>query len=90
VPLHGAKDIPATDAALRASMTALLHRAQQQYPHPAGAYWVPRRLGGSAPSPDDSRQIRLTELADRAKRYGQDRVTPQGRPKADHTDNTSQ
>jgi len=41
-------------------MTKLLHRAQRCYPHPAGAYWVPRRLGGGAPS--------LAEAAQRGRR----------------------
>lgn len=36
--------------ALRGEMTTVLHRVQQEYPHPQGAYWVPRRMGGSAPS----------------------------------------
>jgi 1-acyl-sn-glycerol-3-phosphate acyltransferase len=37
-PLHATVDISSTDAALRESMTALLHQAQRRYPHPAGAY----------------------------------------------------
>src|SRR5271157_2157976 len=49
-PLHAAEDIESTNTALRESMTTLLHQAQQRYPHPAGAYWVPRRLGGGAPT----------------------------------------
>ena len=89
-PLPPRGTVDQLNVELRQAMNTLLYRVQEEYPHPQGEYWVPRRLGGSAPSPDDSRQIRLTELADRAKRYGQDRVTPQGRPKADHTDNTSQ
>ena len=40
-----------TDAAMRAAMNALLHEVQESYEHPEGAYWVPRRLGGSAPDP---------------------------------------
>jgi hypothetical protein len=39
---------------------------------------VPRRLGGSAPSQDDSRAIRLAELQERAQRYGSDGVTRPG------------
>src|SRR6185312_16210049 len=49
-PLRAASDIPETNAALREAMTTLLDEVQQRYPHPAGAYWVPRRLGGSAPT----------------------------------------
>jgi 1-acyl-sn-glycerol-3-phosphate acyltransferase len=36
---------------LHSRMQHLLERAQEQYgPHPAGEFWVPRRLGGGAPS----------------------------------------
>src|SRR5947209_8428292 len=44
-PLRAASDIAETTAALRESMTALLVRVRQRYPHPAGEYWVPHRLG---------------------------------------------
>ena len=54
------------DAAMRESMTALLHRAQEDYPHPAGAYWVPRRLGGSAPTMAEAKVLDEAELAERA------------------------
>jgi len=68
-------------AALRQSMNALLYRVQEEYPHPEGAYWVPRRLGGGAPNRDESGMLRLSELAERAKKYGDDRVTPPGKPR---------
>jgi 1-acyl-sn-glycerol-3-phosphate acyltransferase len=64
--LHAGKDIATTDAALRESMTTLLHQAQQRYPHPAGAYWVPRRLGGGAPTLGEAAQIETDEAAARA------------------------
>lgn len=36
---------------LHAALTGLLHQVQDAYgPHPAGAPWVPARLGGSAPT----------------------------------------
>ncbi|BBX64090.1 1-acyl-sn-glycerol-3-phosphate acyltransferase [Mycobacterium saskatchewanense] len=63
---------------LRQAMNALLYRVQEEYPHPEGAYWVPRRLGGDAPSQDDSRAIRLAELQERMQRYGTDGVTRPG------------
>ena len=65
-PLPAAKDIAATNAALRESMTTLLHRAQQRYPHEPGAHWVPRRLGGGAPSLAEAAQIETDEAAARA------------------------
>lgn len=56
------------EAALRESMTALLHQVQEQYPHPAGAFWVPRRLGGGAPTPAEATRLDEAELAERARR----------------------
>jgi 1-acyl-sn-glycerol-3-phosphate acyltransferase len=65
--------------ALRQSMNALLYRVQDEYPHPEGEYWVPRRLGGGAPNRDDSQTMRIVELQERAKK-GANRVTPPGKP----------
>jgi 1-acyl-sn-glycerol-3-phosphate acyltransferase len=65
-PLHVAEDISRTNAALRASMTMLLHQIQQSYPHPAGAYWVPHRLGGGAPTLAEAAQIEADEAVARA------------------------
>jgi 1-acyl-sn-glycerol-3-phosphate acyltransferase len=53
-------------AALRDEMTSVLYRVQQEYPHPEGAYWVPRRLGGGAPSPADATRLEEKEAAVRA------------------------
>ena len=64
-PLRAAQDTVRTNAALRDSMTALLQRAQQEYPHPPGAYWVPRRLGGAAPTLAEAAQIEADEAAAR-------------------------
>ena len=61
-PLHAGEDIAQADAALRESMTTLLHQVQQSYPHPAGEYWVPHRLGGGAPT--------LAEAARHGRRLG--------------------
>jgi 1-acyl-sn-glycerol-3-phosphate acyltransferase len=60
------------DAALRAAMTALLHDVQELYPHPAGAYWVPRRLGGGAPTPAEATLIDEADSAQRAHRAAQE------------------
>jgi 1-acyl-sn-glycerol-3-phosphate acyltransferase len=57
------------NALLRREMERLLYRVQEEYPHPRGANWVPRRLGGSAPSPEDSRQLRAAELLERARKH---------------------
>jgi 1-acyl-sn-glycerol-3-phosphate acyltransferase len=66
------------NAALRQAMNGLLYRVQEEYPHPDGEFWVPRRLGGGAPNPDDSRAIRLAELQERMEKYGSDGVTRPG------------
>ncbi len=67
-PLPPVGTVSELDAAMRASMTALLHEVQEQYPHPAGAYWVPHRLGGGAPTPAEARHLEEAELAERARR----------------------
>ncbi len=51
------------DASMRAAMTTMLHEVQEQYPHPGGAHWVPRRLGGGAPTPAEAARIEEAELA---------------------------
>jgi 1-acyl-sn-glycerol-3-phosphate acyltransferase len=65
-PVRAAEDIAATEAALRESMTTQLHQAQERYPHPAGAYWVPRRLGGGAPTLAEAARMDAVEAAARA------------------------
>jgi 1-acyl-sn-glycerol-3-phosphate acyltransferase len=60
------------DAALRASMTTILHEVQELYPHPAGAYWVPQRLGGGAPTPAEAIRLDETESLERARRAAQE------------------
>jgi 1-acyl-sn-glycerol-3-phosphate acyltransferase len=77
-PLLPRGDVEQLNVALRQAMNALLYRVQEEYPHPQGEYWVPRRLGGSAPSPDDSREIRVAELQERIQKYGTDGVTRPG------------
>lgn len=63
---------------LRSAMNDLLYRVQEAYPHPKDEFWVPRRLGGSAPTQEDSRAIRLSELQERMQKYGTDGVTRPG------------
>ena len=67
-PLHAAGTIDETSAAMREAMTSLLHKAQEDYLHPEGAYWVPRRLGGSAPTIDEAKALEEAELAERARK----------------------
>jgi 1-acyl-sn-glycerol-3-phosphate acyltransferase len=65
-PVHAGADIAGTDAALRESMTTMLHEVQERYPHPAGAYWVPRRLGGCAPTLAEAAHMDADEVAAKA------------------------
>jgi 1-acyl-sn-glycerol-3-phosphate acyltransferase len=77
-PLLPQGDPERLNAALRNAMKAMLYRVQEEYPHPEGETWVPRRLGGSAPTQEDSRAIRLAELQERIQKYGTDGVTRPG------------
>lgn len=57
---------------LHSRMQHLLERAQEQYgPHPAGAFWVPHRLGGGAPSLAEAARMDAEEAAVRAARRAQ-------------------
>jgi 1-acyl-sn-glycerol-3-phosphate acyltransferase len=67
-PLPPSETVERTDAAMREAMTALLREAQESYEHPAGAYWVPRRMGGSAPTPEEAKVLDEAELAARARK----------------------
>jgi 1-acyl-sn-glycerol-3-phosphate acyltransferase len=66
------------NATLQQAMNELLYQVQEEYPHPQGEFWVPRRLGGSAPNREDSRALRLAELKERQLRRGTDGVTRPG------------
>jgi len=68
VPIPATGTMEQLDATLRESMTALLHKTQLDYPHPEGAYWVPRRLGGSAPTMAEAKLLDEAELAERARK----------------------
>lgn len=69
-PLPPSETVEETDAVLREAMTTLLHDVQESYEHPAGAYWVPRRMGGSAPTPAEAKARDDAELAERARKQG--------------------
>lgn len=52
-------------ARLRTAMEAALAHAQAGYEHPRGAPWVPARLGGGAPTPEEAAVIEATARATR-------------------------
>ena len=67
-PVYATDSTDGTSAAMREAMNTLLRQVQQDYPHPEGAYWVPRRLGGSAPTMDEAKVLEAAELAERARK----------------------
>ncbi|OBG98740.1 acyltransferase [Mycobacterium sp. E136] len=67
-PIRAGETMEQTLQDLRSAMTEQLHEAQRDYPHPQGAYWVPRRLGGSAPTLDEAKALDEAELAERARK----------------------
>ncbi|MCV7402945.1 1-acyl-sn-glycerol-3-phosphate acyltransferase [Mycobacterium fragae] len=67
-PLSPTGDAEHLVAALREEMTSLLHRVQQEYPHPQGAWWVPAWLGGMAPTVEEAKIIQETFFAERARK----------------------
>lgn len=70
-PIHYPSDVDVEVATreLHATMEQLLHRVQDGYPDaPAGADWLPARLGGSAPTPDEALVIETAEAQEKARR----------------------
>lgn len=55
-------------ATLRTTMQELLAGLQQNYAHEPGAYWVPARLGGSAPTLAEADAMDAAEAAEKAAR----------------------
>lgn len=66
--VQAAATVDETSAAMREAMNTLLHAVQENYPRPAGAYWVPHRLGGSAPTMDEAKVLEEAELVERARK----------------------
>lgn len=64
-PLAATESVDETTTALRARMDDLLAAAQEGYPMPAGAPWVPARLGGSAPTLEQAAVLEAEEYARR-------------------------
>lgn len=74
-----APTLPVEDlrALLQTRMQHLLEQVQDDYPeHPAGAFWVPQRLGGSAPTPAEALRLDAAEAA----RKAQERAARQKQP----------
>ncbi|MEU5841271.1 lysophospholipid acyltransferase family protein [Rhodococcus sp. NPDC047139] len=71
---------PATEmtAQLHATMETMLHRVQDAYVHEQGAYWVPRRLGGSAPTLEEATALDEAAAAERRARKARERAEREG------------
>jgi len=66
-PIQPTLPAPELTALLHSRMQHLLEQAQDLYPsHPAGEWWVPRRLGGSAPTLAEAAQLDAEEASQRA------------------------
>lgn len=65
-PVRPSGTVDEAMAQLRTAMTALLIRCQVEYPHPPREYWVPRRLGGGAPTLQEAVVLEDAEVAARA------------------------
>ncbi len=66
--------LPASEltALLHSRMQHLLEQVQDSYgPYPPGEFWVPRRLGGGAPSLADANRMDVEEAAQKAARREQ-------------------
>ncbi len=75
-PLHPAGTDPVAEtAALHAAMASLLDRTIADYPaeeQPPGSWWLPQRLAGSAPTPEEAVEL---DAAERAERLARRRAT---------------
>jgi 1-acyl-sn-glycerol-3-phosphate acyltransferase len=68
-PIAPTLPAPELTALLHSRMQHLLERVQDEYgPHPPGEYWVPHRLGGSAPTLADAARMDAEEAAAKAAR----------------------
>ncbi|MGW3544937.1 lysophospholipid acyltransferase family protein [Nocardia niigatensis] len=56
---------------LHATMSDMLQDLQKDYIHEPGAYWVPARLGGSAPTLEEANAMDAAEAAEKAARRTQ-------------------
>ncbi len=86
-PLHIPPDADAVAATaqLRAVTDELLREVQAGYPDaPAGADWLPARLGGAAPTPDEALVIEQAEAQEKARRRAAKTDPDAGDPPGGH------
>ncbi|WP_435771930.1 lysophospholipid acyltransferase family protein [Nocardioides sp. SYSU DS0651] len=80
-PLHPTGADPVAETAeLRARMGAMLDEVLEAYPaeeKPPGAWWMPARLGGGAPTPEEAARLDAEEQRERAARRAAKRAAEQ-------------
>ncbi|MFB7877233.1 lysophospholipid acyltransferase family protein [Nocardia sp. NPDC056064] len=67
-PIHPYEPAADLTTELRTTMQSLLAHLQESYVHEPGAYWVPRRLGGTAPTLEEATALDNAEAAERQAR----------------------
>ncbi|WP_054811636.1 lysophospholipid acyltransferase family protein [Nocardia arizonensis] len=65
-PIPAVEPAAELTARLRSTMQSMLAELQRDYVHEPGAYWVPARLGGSAPTLEEANALDEAEAAERA------------------------
>ena len=80
-PMRAYEPVAECTEELRSRIQATLERLQQEYAerygaYPAGANWVPARLGGSAPTLEEATALDEAEHAERMRRRAQKAVDP--------------
>ena len=80
-PIPPTLPAPELTRLLRSRMQHLLEQVQDDYgPHPPGAFWVPHRLGGGAPSLAEAARMDADEAAARAARRDERQAGSAGQP----------
>ncbi|MFC9994547.1 lysophospholipid acyltransferase family protein [Nocardia sp. NPDC127526] len=67
-PIQPFEPASALTEKLHSTMESMLLDLQKDYIHEPGAYWVPARLGGSAPTLEEANALDAAEVAERAAR----------------------
>lgn len=70
-PIQPYEPAAALTAELHSTMEGLLLDLQKDYVHEPGAYWVPARLGGSAPTLEEANALDAAEAEEKAARRAQ-------------------
>ncbi|GAB2525300.1 lysophospholipid acyltransferase family protein [Nocardia heshunensis] len=70
-PIQPFEPASALTEQLHSTMQEMLLDLQQDYTHEPGAYWVPARLGGTAPTLDEANAMDAAEAAEKAARRAQ-------------------